>query len=75
MLDDRHRAWVAALGLLRTRDGVEFDPTKIVPYAYRHSLRYLPWLGPGEGRGLRGRSGTCLTSIRNSFVPAATFAT
>ena len=37
MLDDRHRAWVAALGLLRTRDGVEFDPTKIVPYAYRHT--------------------------------------
>ena len=37
MLDHRHRAWVAALGLLRTRDGVEFDPTKIFPYAYRHT--------------------------------------
>jgi integrase len=37
MLDDRHRAWVAALGPLRTRDGVEFDTTKIVPYAYRHT--------------------------------------
>jgi integrase len=32
----RHRDWVAGLPTLRTRDGVEFDMTKIVPYAYRH---------------------------------------
>jgi integrase len=33
----RHRDWVAGLPTLRTRDGVEFDMTKIVPYAYRHT--------------------------------------
>ena len=38
-------------------------------------VRYLPWLQPGEGRGLRVCPGTCLTSIRNSFVPVVTFAT
>ena len=32
MLDARHREWVAALPALRTRDGVEFDKTKIAPY-------------------------------------------
>lgn len=53
-----------------TRPGGGADPTPVAPY-----LRYLPWLRPGEGRGLREWSGTCLTSIRNSFVPAATFAT
>jgi integrase len=37
MLDDRHRDWVASLGCLRTHDGTEFDPNRIVPYAYRHS--------------------------------------
>jgi len=36
MLDARHREWVSALPVLRTRDGVEVDKTKIVPYAYRH---------------------------------------
>ena len=36
---------------------------------------YLPWPQPGEGRGARGWPGTCLTSIRNSFVQVATFAT
>ena len=36
-LEARHRDWVAALPALRTRDGVPFDPTKIVPYAYRHT--------------------------------------
>jgi hypothetical protein len=35
-LQARHRDWVAGLPTLRTRDGVEFDMTKIVPYAYRH---------------------------------------
>ncbi|ARV80663.1 hypothetical protein BRW65_19515 [Mycobacterium paraffinicum] len=35
-LQARHRDWVADLPTLRTRDGVEFDMTKIVPYAYRH---------------------------------------
>ena len=38
-------------------------------------VRYLPWPQPGEGRGARGWPGTCLTSIRNSFVQVATFAT
>ena len=37
MLEDRHRDWVTGLGTLRTRDGVEFDKAKIVPYAYRHT--------------------------------------
>ena len=37
MLDDRHRAWVDSLGTLRGRDGNEFDTTRIVPYAYRHT--------------------------------------
>ena len=62
-------------GLLPTPDGTVFDKTKIVLYAYRHTYRYLPWLQPGEGRGLQGWPGTCLTSIRNSFVPVVTFAT
>ncbi len=37
MLGDRHRTWADGLGALRTRDGGEFDATKIVPYAYRHT--------------------------------------
>ena len=37
MLEGRHREWVTALGPLRTRDGAEFDPAKVVPYAYRHT--------------------------------------
>ena len=37
MLGDRHRAWADGLGPLHTSDGAEFDKTKIVPYAYRHS--------------------------------------
>jgi hypothetical protein len=37
MLDDRHRKWVDALPTLRTRDGAEFDKTRITPYAWRHS--------------------------------------
>jgi integrase len=36
-LQARHRDWVAGLPTLRTRDGVRFDPTNIVPYAYRHT--------------------------------------
>jgi integrase len=32
-----HRAWVDRLPVLRTVDGVEYDKTKIVLYAYRHS--------------------------------------
>ena len=36
MLDDRHREWVDALPTLRTRDGVVFDKTRIIPYAWRH---------------------------------------
>jgi integrase len=37
MLDARHREWISALPVLRTRDGVEVDKTKITPYVYRHS--------------------------------------
>ncbi|MFN2496444.1 MAG: tyrosine-type recombinase/integrase [Pseudonocardiaceae bacterium] len=37
MVEDRHRIWVGGLGALRTRDGAEFDKTRIVPYAYRHT--------------------------------------
>jgi integrase len=37
MLDNRHRAWADELPALRTRDGGQFDKTKIVPYAYRHT--------------------------------------
>src|SRR5262249_48007575 len=37
MLEGRHREWADQLGPLRTRDGTEFDTTKIVPYAYRHT--------------------------------------
>ncbi|PND54154.1 transposase [Mycobacterium sp. ENV421] len=33
----RHRDWLAALPTLRTEDGTEFDKTRVVPYAYRHS--------------------------------------
>jgi integrase len=36
MLGDRHREWVDGLGLLG-RDGTEFDTSRIVPYAYRHT--------------------------------------
>lgn len=36
-LEARHREWVSTLPTLRTRDGVEFDTTRIVPYAYRHT--------------------------------------
>ncbi len=38
MLEGRHREWVDRLGPLRTRDGTEFDTTRIVPYAYRHTF-------------------------------------
>ena len=37
MLEDRHRSWVTGLGTLHTRDGGQFDQTKIIPYAYRHT--------------------------------------
>jgi hypothetical protein len=37
MLADRHREWVDTLRPLRTRDGTEFDTTRIVAYAYRHT--------------------------------------
>ena len=36
-LAGRHREWVAGLGTLRHRDGTEFDNTRIVLYAYRHT--------------------------------------
>jgi integrase len=37
LLDLRHRTWVDQLAVLRRDDGTEFDKTKIVPYAYRHT--------------------------------------
>ncbi len=36
MLGDRHREWADGLGL-SGRDGTEFDTSRIVSYAYRHS--------------------------------------
>jgi integrase len=38
LLDLRHRTWVDQLPVLRGEDGTEFDKSKIVPYAYRHSF-------------------------------------
>jgi integrase len=35
-LDSRHREWITALPVLRTRDGIEVDKSKITPYSYRH---------------------------------------
>jgi len=32
-----HGQWVAAMPVLRTADGVEFDKTRIMPYAWRHT--------------------------------------
>jgi site-specific recombinase XerD len=37
LLDLRHRSWIERLPVMRLDDGAEFDKTKIVPYAYRHS--------------------------------------
>jgi integrase len=37
MLEDRHRDWVTSLGPLRTGDGTEISPGRLVPYAYRHT--------------------------------------
>jgi hypothetical protein len=37
MLEDRHRIWVTGLGAMRTRDGTEVDPARVIPYAYRHT--------------------------------------
>jgi integrase len=36
-LGARHRAWIDHLPPLLRADGTEYDKTKIVPYAYRHS--------------------------------------
>ena len=36
-LCERHRAWVAALPPLLRADGSEYDKTRVVPYAYRHT--------------------------------------
>jgi integrase len=36
-LGRRHAQWVAAMPVLRTGDGVEFDKTRISPYAWRHT--------------------------------------
>jgi hypothetical protein len=37
MLGDGNRRWVDTLGPLRGRHGIEFDTSRIVPYAYRHT--------------------------------------
>jgi integrase len=37
MLEARHRIWVTGLGTLRTREGTEVDPARVIPYAYRHT--------------------------------------
>ena len=37
MLEDRHRGWADRLAPLRGPGGAEFDPARLVPYAYRHT--------------------------------------
>ncbi|MFN2496519.1 MAG: tyrosine-type recombinase/integrase, partial [Pseudonocardiaceae bacterium] len=37
LLDLRHRTWVDRLPVIRPDDDAEFDKSKIVPYAYRHT--------------------------------------
>ncbi len=37
MLGEGNRRWVDTFGPLRRRDGTEFDTSRIVPYAYRHT--------------------------------------
>jgi hypothetical protein len=37
LLDLRHRGWVERLPVMRRDEGTEFDTSKIVPYAYRHT--------------------------------------
>jgi hypothetical protein len=37
MLDGQHREWADTLRPLHGRDGIEFDTSRIVPYAYRHT--------------------------------------
>ena len=68
-------AWFDRLPVLRHADGTEFDRAKIVPYAYRHTYVISPGLNLVRDVGHGGWPGTCLTSIRNSFVQVATFAT
>ena len=34
-----HRTWVDRMPLLRNADGIEYDKSKIVLYAYRHIVR------------------------------------
>ena len=67
LLDLRHRTWVDQLPMLRGEDGTEFDKTRIVPYAYRHTYVISPGLnlvrdvGHGGGRARASRvSGTRL---------------
>jgi integrase len=36
-LSSRHRVWIDALPPLLRADGTEYDKTRIVPYAYRHT--------------------------------------
>ena len=47
----------------------------VTPHTLRHTYVISPGLNLVRDVGLRGWPGTCLTSIRNSFVPVATFAT
>ena len=35
-LASAHRRWVDRMPVLRTGDGIEFDKSEVVPYAYRH---------------------------------------
>jgi hypothetical protein len=44
LLDLRHRTWVDRLPAIRLDDGTEFDTSKIVPYAYRHTYVISPAL-------------------------------
>ena len=56
-------------------EGLAADAERVVSPLGVTFVLYLPWLGAGEGRGLRRPLGTCLASIRNLSVPVVTFAT
>ena len=43
-LTTRHRMWVKSLPPVLRADGTEYDKSKIIPYAYRHSYVISPAL-------------------------------
>ena len=43
-LTTRHRMWIKSLPPVLRADGTEYDKSKIIPYAYRHSYVISPAL-------------------------------